>query len=221
MMRLPALVLVTGLLLVACGGEGMVIPLPRSTLPTEVPSVTYGRLIDALPKPVDLGPGWEFDVDSLDYDDMIASIQRGYPKYCEWADPAKAGISAGDATHVISGDFTSPGRRTISVSVMVNSPARTAERFAYLRRVAQKCTEITFTRAGDEYVRTLTVLPDPKIDADESLAFTFAEKGGEHPQRGKWACSRTGGLAICIAGVDNLDGALTASMTRARTALGL
>ena len=91
---------------------------------------------------------------------------------------AKSGIEGRAAVNSISGTFKGTSDATYHVSIMLDSPALTTTRFAYLRRVAAKCPTSQGNYLGEKYAWHLTLLPGPTVSGvDESIQLFF------HPER--------------------------------------
>jgi hypothetical protein len=218
--RTVVLVAALGVTLAGCGER--VEPLPRSTLSPETPPVTELQLLDALPKPADFGPGWTFDVESVGDEDFYENYLQGvYPSHCDWADPDQAEIDTARSAQTVSASLLSPDSHSVRVIVAVDSPAKAADRFAFLRRAHDRCSSIEYKQEGHEITRELEVLPDPEATADESMAASFRDEGGLLDYHGKSAYARAGGVVICIDGEDFPDTALAATLARARDVLSL
>lgn len=183
--------------------------MPVSTLPDVLPTISATELIKAFPSPHDLGPGWTFNTDSLGSDDYFADYsQIGIAHHCAAGNPDiphVPGLSSPKSPLSISGAFTAPpGGQDITVEITVDTPARSADRMALMRRAYATCGTLSFEKGGDPYTETYKLLPAPAVRADETLAvrwtarFTGAAGAGLGPAVDEAAYARAGGVVVTI-----------------------
>lgn len=212
------LLLGLGASMTGCGDEE-VDRLPSSTLSAETPPTTQLQLVGALPKPRDFGVDWTLKDDSLGQDDYFLGYAEGlYPEHCAWADAEKAGLETVASAYAASASYESENGDAASARIAVDSPAKAEERFAYLRRAAEKCTTITYRQEGNDITRKVEVLADPEVNADEAMRMRYEDHGGLAGYGGEQWCARTEGLVLCIEGVVP-EQTLAAAFERARQTL--
>ena len=194
---------------VSCGNP--VGPVPRSTLPDVLPSISAFDLIKAFPSPHDLGPGWTFDTNSLGSEDYFVDYnQSDIAHHCAYGDPNSSripGLSNPRSPMSISGGFTpSSGSAGITVIITVDTPAKSADRLAFMRRAYANCGTVNLTKDGDGYTEIYALLPTPAASADERLAAhlvvtpTSSSDAGQGTQTQDAAFARVGGVVVAIYG---------------------
>ena len=212
--RPATLVYVVGLatITVSCGNS--VGPVPRSTLPDVLPSVSAFDLIKAFPSPHDLGPGWTFDTGSLGSEDYFVDYsQSDIAHQCAYGRPNSShipGLSNPQSPMSISGGFTpSSGGTGVLVIITVDTPAKSADRLALMRRAYANCGTVNVTRDGVGFTEIFTPLPTPAADADERLAVrlaiteTSSSDASQGTQDEEAAFARVGGVVVAIYGYND------------------
>lgn len=211
------LLLGLGAAMTGCGDE--VGRLPPSTLSAETSPVTQLQLVGALPKPGDFGADWTLETDSLGQDDYFLGLAEGlYSEHCAWADAEKAGLETVASAYAASSSYQQKAGEGAGAEIAVDSPAKAEERFAYLRRVAEKCSTITYRAGGKDITRKIEVLADPELNADEAMRVRFEDHGGQAGYRGEWWCARAEGLVLCLDG-NVPEQTLASAFERARQTL--
>lgn len=190
----------------SCGNT--VGPLPRSTLPDVLPSISAADLINAFPSPHDLGSGFTFETNSLGSEDYFVDYsQSAIASRCAYGDPHDShipGLSSPRSPMSISGSFDAPDGDAILVMITVDTPAKSADRLALIRRAFANCGPMDLTEDGEGYTESYDLLPAPAAGADEHLAvrltdtFLSASLASQGPQISEAAFARVGGVVVTI-----------------------
>ncbi|MER6958073.1 hypothetical protein [Streptomyces sp. NPDC000618] len=210
-----------GASMAGCGDEE-VSRLPPSALSTKTPPTSELDLVEALPKPAHFGAGWTLETDSLGGDDYFLGLATGwFPEQCAWADTEKAGLEAVESAYAASAEYDSDevDISPVTAEIAVDSPAKAERRFAYLRRIFEKCTSLTYRWDGKDVTRKLQVLPDPKLNADDTLRVRFEDQGRTPDFTGEQWCARVEGVVLCLAGEHVPEQTLSAAFAWARQTL--
>ena len=191
---------------VSCGNS--IGPLPRSTLPDVLPSISTTDLINAFPSPHDLGPGFTFDTSSLGSADYFVDYsQSDIASHCAYADPHNShipGLSSPRSSMSVSGAFDSSDGDGIRVMITVDTPAKSADRLALIRRAYANCGPMNLAQDAEPYTDSFGLLPAPAANADERLAirriakFISGSDASTGPQVDEAAYARVGGTVVTI-----------------------
>ena len=225
-MRLRANLSVTlSLVTLAACSSGMG-SIEHSKLPSSTPPVNLADLTNALPKPMDYGPGWKLNTsagpvfvgDDADYLWNFATL--GVFQKCKGADFRKAGIypSGQYAAEQLDGPIGA-----IRVTVAIDSPAHAADRMTFLRKAFTKCGKtVKSIHIDEKTVDTYHVLPTPKVRADEALAVRVDRRWPDFRWPENWAVARAGALVVALTSKNNNPTPmLSPTMERARRQLHL
>ncbi|MCY1136931.1 hypothetical protein OWR29_02905 [Actinoplanes sp. Pm04-4] len=181
----------------------------RSELSHDIPQIRSLRLIDALPEPADLGPGWTLDTTSVDDEDYyneyaISEVARN----CEGASPTAAELTEPNEYTASVSMEPEEGPGHLWVRIAVDSPAGSADRLALIRAAYESC-EVE----GQSY----QMLKPAGVDADESFGVRITEGS----QVFTWVYARHGGLVVALSGREGVDAEplLPKAMAEARAAV--
>lgn len=135
----------------SCGGD----PFVRSSLSDATPSAAPAQVIEALPEPNEVGPGWQFPTKSMDYRiDFLGQLwempEHGIYYRCDDAKPLSAGAPEllADGPVTIGGRFLYKAGKgehhPVDVTVFLASPRNSADRIGFARWAFTRCGRLEY-----------------------------------------------------------------------------
>lgn len=217
------------LTLAGCGDGGGAGRIEPSKLSRTVPAVDPFALINALPEPDELAPGWKLATDTLSDSDYFAEYRiSDVARHCKGASPKEAGLTELSKFAVSASARPPQPPGDLWIRVAVDSPGASADRLALIRAAFTKCGELKYHEREQDYAQRYELLrPQPDVVADESFGVRVTTEVTNDAEDDRdvetWAYARSGGLVVVLSGRSGVDAMpmLANAMAEALEATGL